>query len=158
MKFEAASLLVVDDNEMNRNMLSRRLEKKGYTVTIAEGGQQTLDLIEQNTFDLVLLDVMMPQMDGWEILSTLKADPTTADIPVVMLTARTREADQIRGWRAGASDYIIKPFNPEALIPSVRAAIDRQNVDGHRRERLDMLRFTQKLLSDKAGDREGTVA
>jgi DNA-binding response OmpR family regulator len=150
----ANTVLVVDDSSDVRLVCRVNLEYHGFAVREAESGSEALEIVRRDPPDLVLLDVMMPNMDGWEILSTLKGDPSTAGIPVVMLTARTREADQIRGWRAGASDYIIKPFNPEALIPTVRAAMGRVDTDGHRRERLDVLRFTQKLMGETGSDRE----
>jgi DNA-binding response OmpR family regulator len=150
------TVLVVDDSADVRLVCRVNLEYHGFVVREAEDGARALEMIREQTPDLVLLDVMMPDMDGWEILSTLKSEPETASIPVVMLTARTREADQIRGWRAGASDYIIKPFNPEALIPTVRAALDRGDAEKHRREKLDMLRFTQKVIGETGTDREQT--
>jgi len=156
----AKKVLVVDDSADVRLVCRVNLEYHGFEVVDAENGDEALELARRNQLDLILLDVMLPDVDGWQILSTLKSESDTASIPVVMLTARTREADQIRGWRAGASDYIIKPFNPEALIPTVRAAIEnRVGADQHRRDRLEMLRFTQKLLdhTDGDADREGST-
>lgn len=156
----AKKVLVVDDSADVRLVCRVNLEYHGFEVFDAENGDEALELARRERPDLVLLDVMLPDVDGWQILSTLKSHSETASIPVVMLTARTREADQIRGWRSGASDYIIKPFNPEALIPTVRAALeDAVGADRHRRDRLEMLRFTQKLLdqADSDADREGSA-
>jgi len=156
----AQSVLVVDDSADVRLVCRVNLEYHGYEVLDAQNGDEALSMARSHHPDLVLLDVMLPDVDGWQILATLKSDAETAGIPVVMLTARTREADQIRGWRSGASDYIIKPFNPEALIPTVRAAIaNAGDADQHRRDRLEMLRFTQKLLNQTdtgADNREGS--
>jgi len=157
----AKKVLVVDDSADVRLVCRVNLEYHGFEVVDAENGDEALELARRKRPDLILLDVMLPDVDGWEILSKVKSQSETASIPVVMLTARTREADQIRGWRAGASDYIIKPFNPEALILTVRAAIENTiDTDQHRRERLEMLRFTQKLLDQTdtgAGDRQGSL-
>lgn len=115
MKHVNNSLLVVDDNEMNRDMLCRRLEKQGYTVATAGDGRQALDLMAVEDFDLVLLDIMMPELDGYAVLERMKSDPRMMDTPVMMLTAMNESRNVIRCIELGATDYIVKPFDMVAL-------------------------------------------
>jgi DNA-binding response OmpR family regulator len=141
------TVLVVDDSADVRLVCRVSLEYHGFIVLEAEDSAAALEIARTHAPDLVLLDVMLPEIDGWQILSELKSDSRTAGIPVIMLTARNRETDQIRGWRSGAADYIVKPFNPQALIPTLRAAIaNAADAESQRRDRVDMLRFTQKLV------------
>lgn len=144
MKFEPASLLVVDDNEMNRNMLSRRLEKKGYTITIAEGGQQTLDLIEQNTFDLVLLDVMMPDINGLKVLETLRKTYSAIQLPIIMVTAKVQSQDIVEALKLGANDYVSKPVDFAVVLARIETQLSHKRAE-------EALRLTQFSI-DRAGD------
>jgi diguanylate cyclase (GGDEF)-like protein/PAS domain S-box-containing protein len=110
------SLLLVDDEELNRDMLSRRLELHGYTVTQAEGGQQALDLIDRQAFDLILLDIMMPEMNGLDVLRILRATHEAGDLPVIMVTAKDQSEEIVEAFNLGANDYVIKPIDfPIAL-------------------------------------------
>ena len=113
------SLLVVDDNAMNRDMLARRLEREGYAITTASGGKEALDLVDQQRFDLVLLDILMPDIDGYTVLEQLKAREETRGIPVVMLTAVHEMDSVVRCFEMGVEDYLTKPFN----IPFVKSRI-----------------------------------
>jgi len=108
---ETATLLVVDDNEMNRDMLSRRLERKGYKVLLAEDGQQALDMVAAQPFDLILLDIMMPGIDGLEVLRRLREKYTPADLPVIMVTAKDSSEDVVAALKFGANDYVTKPID-----------------------------------------------
>src|SRR5262245_45863080 len=110
-----ARLLVVDDNEMNRDMLSRRLARLGHAVEGAENGRQALDMARATEFDLVLLDVMMPEMDGYETLQALKEDASLRHIPVVMISALQELDSVVKCLELGAEDYLPKPFNPTIL-------------------------------------------
>jgi class 3 adenylate cyclase len=105
------SLLVVDDNEMNRDMLARRLERRGYTVAVAADGYQALAMIEAQQFDLVLLDVMMPGLSGLDVLKTLRQRYAMADLPVIMATAKDQSADIVAALQLGANDYVTKPLD-----------------------------------------------
>jgi phosphoserine phosphatase RsbU/P len=127
-------LLVVDDNEMNRDMLSRRLQRQGYAVTLAEDGQKALALLRSEPFDLVLLDIMMPDMDGYEVLGRLKGDDALRHIPVVMITAVGETDSVVRCIEMGADDYLPKPFNPTVLQARVGASLDKKKLRD--RERL----------------------
>ena len=111
-----ASLLVVDDNESNRDALSRRLMQHGYTVSMAASGAEALAALEQSAFDLVLLDVEMPGMSGIDVLEQLREQHTQAQLPVIMVTARSSGADVVEALRVGANDYVTKPIDfPVAL-------------------------------------------
>src|SRR5437867_2513073 len=100
------SLLVVDDNEDNRDVLSRRLRLKGYRVEAAEGGEQALAAVARADFDLVLLDVEMPRVSGFDVLRALRERHTAAALPVIMVTARSEGADIVEALRLGANDYV----------------------------------------------------
>lgn len=109
-------VLIADDDPDIRALLTMTLELSGYSVTAAEDGAQAGELAKELQPDLIVADVMMPVRDGFDLLESLKADSSTTDIPVVMLTARAEDKDVWRGWQAGASYYITKPFDPDHLI------------------------------------------
>jgi len=113
------SLLIVDDNAMNRDMLARRLARDGYTITTASDGGEALKYVNEQDFDLVLLDILMPDIDGYKVLEQMKADERTRDIPVVMLTAVHEMDSVVRCFEMGVEDYLTKPFN----IPFVKSRI-----------------------------------
>lgn len=104
-------LLIVDDNEMNRDLLSRRLERKGYGVVTAEDGYQALALIEQQRFDLVILDIMMPGLNGLDVLSTVRQKYSLAELPIIMATAKDQSTDVVEAFKIGANDYVTKPLD-----------------------------------------------
>ena len=116
------SLLVVDDNEMNRDMLSRRLSRSGNTVKTAENGQMALDLIQQNSFDVILLDIMMPGISGIDVLKILRESYDTSDLPIIMVTAKSESEDLVDALKLGANDYVTKPLN----FPVVLARVETQ--------------------------------
>jgi len=109
------SILIADDNEMNRDILCRRLEKQGYMVAAADDGQQALELMAVENFDLLLLDIMMPIMDGYAVLENMRSDDKLKSIPVIVLTAESEASNIIRCIELGASDYLVKPFDMVAL-------------------------------------------
>ena len=117
-----ARILVVDDNEMNRDMLSRRLIKQGYEVFTADGGRQAYELIEKEELDLVLLDIMMPGIDGFEVLQNIRETSSPAELPVIMATAMDEGADVVKALDMGANDYVTKPFD----YPVVKARVATQ--------------------------------
>ena len=122
----ASSLLVVDDNSMNRIMLSRYITKLGYRPSLEENGRQALEKLQGEPFDLVLLDVEMPEMDGYQVLEHLKADPGLRDIPVIMISAVEEIESVVRCIELGAQDYLPKPFNPVLLRARLRACLERK--------------------------------
>jgi sigma-B regulation protein RsbU (phosphoserine phosphatase) len=130
------AILVVDDNELNRDLLSRRLRRDGHVVTVAEHGRAALDRMAKEPFDLVLLDIMMPELTGYEVLEILKSDAALRDIPVVMITAATEEESIVRCLTLGAEDHLPKPFNPAILRARVSSSLAKKR-----------LRDTEKLYA-----------
>lgn len=118
-----ARILVVDDTTLNVKLLMAKLEREYYAVTSANNGYKALEQIAQEAPDLILLDVMMPGMDGFEVCRQLKSDPSTAYIPVVMVTALTDVTDRVKGLEAGADDFLTKPINDLALMSRVRSLL-----------------------------------
>jgi DNA-binding response OmpR family regulator len=132
-------ILVIDDQPDIRLMCRVNLALEGYEVIEAPDGEAGLDMVFSEQPDLVLLDVMMPGLDGWTVIENVKNDPRTAHIPVVLLTARVQREDEIRGWRSGASDYLAKPFNPSTLSEVVRRALSPADESERRRRALRKL-------------------
>ncbi len=116
-------LLVVDDNEENRDMLSRRLERKGYSVIVADSGEAALEIVAQENIDLVLLDVMMPGISGFETLKRIRQTHSQSRLPVVMVTARDKEDDTVQAFTLGANDYITKPIDFAIAIARIQAQL-----------------------------------
>ena len=106
-----SKILLVEDNEMNRDMLSRRLERKGYSVVIAQDGKQGYLLARSETPDLILMDLSLPVMDGWEVTRLLKAEEATHDIPIIVLTAHVLIRDREKAIEAGCDDFDTKPVD-----------------------------------------------
>lgn len=127
MASQQYSLLVVDDNEMNRDMLGRRLQRQGYRVTMAVDGRQALEFIKQEPFDLVLLDIMLPVMNGYEVLEHLKADQSLSHIPVIITTALDESDGKAKCMELGAEDYLTKPFNPVILKSRISDCLERHH-------------------------------
>jgi len=125
---ETASLLVVDDNELNRDMLTRRLQRLGYTVSCAENGREALKKIRTESFDLLLLDIIMPVMDGFEVLEQLQAEPLLRDIPVIVLSASDQLDHVVKCIQKGATDYLTKPFNPVLLQARIGSCLERKRL------------------------------
>ena len=115
------TILVVDDEDDILNFLQLVLQEKGYEVVTAGGGQEALTKAQMAKPDLVLLDIMMPQMDGWEVLKLLRVDDDTAKVPVAMLSARTDAQDRVQGLQEGAVDYIFKPFSLQDLLNKIES-------------------------------------
>jgi len=134
-------VLVVDDDPMVTRLVRINLELEGFEVIEAWDGNTALGLIEENPPDLLLLDIMMPHMDGWEILRRLRADPDMDRLPIVLLTARVQDNDMSRGWRMGADGYITKPFNPVNLADSLREVIRSTPEEREDRRRREIARF-----------------
>jgi adenylate cyclase len=138
----SSRILVVDDNAANRDVLSRRLLRDGHQVTTAEDGAAALALAE-NRFDLVLLDLMMPGLSGFEVLTRLKADELTRDIPVIMISALDELDSTVRCIEAGAEDYLPKPFNPVLLNARINACLEKKQLRDRERA------ITEELRAEK---------
>ena len=119
-------ILLVEDNEMNRDMLSRRLQKRGYEVVIAEDGEQGVRLAQSETPALVLMDMSLPVLDGWGATRQLKADPVTRSIPVIALTAHAMAGDRERALEAGADDFDTKPVELTRLLEKIEALLAKK--------------------------------
>jgi sigma-B regulation protein RsbU (phosphoserine phosphatase) len=156
-----ARILVVDDNEMNRDMLSRRLARRGYDVQCAEGGQEALDRLGAEPFDLVLLDIMMPGVDGMEVLERVRAEHAPGDLPIIMATARDESTDIVSALKLGANDYVTKPLDFPVVLARVQTQLALKEATdavraAHQRMKRDLeaaARVQQALLP--AADLEG---
>ncbi|MGC8906558.1 MAG: response regulator [Desulfomonilaceae bacterium] len=118
-------ILVVDDEADILDLVGYNLTREGYRIKTASTGEEALRKIKEDPPDLILLDLMLPGMDGFDVCKELKSDPRTAAIPIVMLTAKTGEADQVAGLELGSDDYVVKPFSPSILLARVRAVLRR---------------------------------
>ena len=110
------NVLLIEDNELNRDMLKRRLERKEFIVSCAEDGQSGIDMAKNEMPDIILLDLSLPVIDGWDVARQLKADSNTKDIPIIALTAHAMKGDREKALDAGCDDYDTKPVNLEGLL------------------------------------------
>jgi CheY-like chemotaxis protein len=118
-------ILLVEDNEMNRDMLSRRLQKRGYTVLMAEDGQPGLDIARKDAPDLILMDMSLPGISGWDASRQLKADASTASIPIIALTAHAMAEDRAKALAAGCNEFETKPVDLNALLAKIEALLPK---------------------------------
>ena len=118
-----SKILIVEDNEMNRDMLSRRLERKGYNVVMAEDGKKGVDMSKSENPDLILMDLSLPVMDGWEATSTIKGNEETEKIPIIVLTAHAMAGDREKALDAGADEYDTKPIDFKRLLGKIKEFI-----------------------------------
>ena len=116
----ARKILTCDDEKNIVRLIQVNLERQGYDVVTAYNGRECLEVVEREHPDLIVLDLMMPEMHGFEVLDALKKNPETEHIPVIMLTARTQDQDVLKGWQAGVECYLTKPFNPIELITFIK--------------------------------------
>src|SRR6185312_15974076 len=123
---EPARILVVDDNEANRDLLVRRLQRQGHQMATAENGRIALDMLAQASFDLVLLDIMMPEMNGYEVLEHLKADDALRHLPVILISALDDAESVTKGIALGADDHLPKPFDRQILNARVTASLAKK--------------------------------
>jgi adenylate cyclase len=125
---EGGRILVVDDNEINRDMISRRLVRQGYTPFTAQNGREALERLRAEPFDLVLLDILMPEMNGYQVLEQLKRDPDLRHLPVIMISALDEIESVVRCIEIGAEDYLPKPFNPVVLRARIGASLEKKRL------------------------------
>jgi adenylate cyclase len=147
---ESASLpgtiLIADDNRVNRLLLARGLEREGHTVVFAEHGREALDLLRRRRFDLLLLDVLMPELDGYGVLAELKLDPHLRDIPVIMTSALDELDSVVKCVEMGAEDYLTKPINPVLLNARITASLEKKRLRDQQRELIS--KFATKEVAD----------
>ena len=121
-------LLIVDDNEINRDVLARQLQRQGHATAVAENGRRALEMVQAQKFDLLLLDIMMPEMNGYEVLRRLKSDAGLQDIPVIMISALDEIETVVRCIELGAEDYLPKPFDPVLLRARIGACLEKKRL------------------------------
>lgn len=144
MADEQGHILIVDDSQLNRRKLSIGLKQQGHTVALAEDGQQAMEMIGQGAFDLVLLDIMMPQMNGYEVLAQMKQDGTLRDIPVIVISALDELESTVKCIEMGAEDYLLKPFNPTLLKARIGASLEKKRLRDQEQAYLEQLRIEQE--------------
>ncbi|MDX6633441.1 MAG: two-component system, OmpR family, alkaline phosphatase synthesis response regulator PhoP [Solirubrobacterales bacterium] len=120
------TILIAEDEPDIRDLVSFRLERAGYDVILAEDGQEALEMAIEHRPDLAILDVMMPRMDGLELTRRIRAEQTIAGMPIILLTASVQDQAVTEGFRAGADDYMRKPFSPQELLSRVEAVLGRK--------------------------------
>ncbi len=150
-------ILVVDDNEGNRDMLARQLERQGHTVTSAEHGRAALDLLRAQSFDLVLLDMMMPVLDGYGALLEIKNDESLRHLPVIMISALDELAAVVRCIERGAEDFLPKPFNPTLLRARIGAGLEKKRFRDQERLYVKTIEETQARLKAELTEAENYV-
>ncbi|MBC7252518.1 MAG: response regulator [Actinobacteria bacterium] len=148
-------ILIVDDDATMANLLSTVLEFEGFHPLKALSGDEAVRMVKEENPDLVLLDIMMPGMDGFEVLARLRKDPRTEKMPVIMLTARTDDRDMFEGWRRGADEYVTKPFDPHRLVVVIREVLAR-SYEERLEERARHVEYLLDLLSKIDGEKAGT--
>lgn len=131
---ESGHILVVDDNKMNRLLLARGLEQEGHRVSFAENGRQALEMLREERFDLVLLDVLMPEMDGYQVLGELTADTELKNVPVVMVSAVSELESVVKCIEMGAEDYLPKPINAVLLRARIGSSLEKKRLRDQQRE------------------------
>lgn len=136
------NILVVDDNEMNRDMLSRRLQRKKYNVETAVGGREAIDAIKAGEYDLILLDITMPEVDGFEVLERVRRIYDATELPIIMATAKTDSEDVVKSLEMGANDYVTKPID-------FQVALARVNTQMQLKESMDRVRALEQSLAER---------
>jgi len=151
------TILVVDDNEGNRDMLARRLARQGYAVRTAAGGVAALDALAKESVDLVLLDVMMPDLDGYRVLERMKADATLRHIPVLMISALDELDSVVRCIKLGAEDYLSKPFEPVLLQARIGACLEKKRLHDQEKRHLAALDEWNRTLEGRVAEQVGLL-
>lgn len=126
--FQMTKILLVEDNDMNRDMLTRRMRRRGYEMITASDGAQAIEMAKNDMPDLILMDMSLPVINGWEATRQIKAEPKTQSIPVIALTAHAMEGDRERSLAAGCDDYDTKPINFSQLLHKINTLLTKQNV------------------------------
>ena len=127
--YQKQTILVVDDEKELAALVSLHMKMAGFEVLTAVNGEKALELSREEKPDLIILDLMLPKIDGWQVCEQLRQDAVTKDIPVIMLTARTQIEDKLKGFEAGADDYVTKPFSPRELVARVKRVLARAEAE-----------------------------
>jgi two-component system alkaline phosphatase synthesis response regulator PhoP len=148
-------ILVVDDDPTMVKLINVNLKLNNYSVVEATSGEQALEVLSGEPPDLVVLDIMMPGVDGWEVLKRIRGNLETQEMPVILVTAKTQDSDVIRGWELGADEYVIKPFNPLLLVEVIKMVLDRsydERLERRRKqkEKLEVLRSLSRPRQEPA--------
>ena len=143
---QAGTILIADDNRVNQLLLSRGLEQQGHAVVFAEHGREALELLRHRRFDLMLLDVLMPELDGYQVLAELKGDPHLRDIPVIMTSSLDELDSVVKCIEMGAEDYLTKPINPVLLNARITASLEKKRLRDQQRELIG--KFATKEVAD----------
>ncbi len=137
-------ILVVDDNRLNRMKLAHSLEQQGHTVALAEDGQQALEMVRAQSFDLVLLDIIMPEMDGYQVLEHMKRDTALRDVPVIVISALDEIKSVVKCIEMGAEEYLTKPFDPVLLRARIGASLERKQLRDQEQAYLEQLQIERE--------------
>jgi class 3 adenylate cyclase/CheY-like chemotaxis protein len=154
---ETGLILIVDDNTANREMLARRVEREGHRVLQASSGREALDIVRRRPIDLVLLDVMMPEMDGYAVLQELKADPAWRHVPVLMISALDELDSVVRCIELGAEDYLPKPFNPILLRARLNACLENKRLRDREARHAEELEQWNRTLEQRVAEQVALV-
>jgi len=122
-------ILIIEDDKHISKLVNYNLEKAGYDSTVVEDGEEALDILSKQGVDLIILDIMLPKMDGFEVCRIIKQESKFKNIPIIMLTAKGEEVDRIVGLELGADDYVVKPFSPRELVLRVKAILKRGKIE-----------------------------
>ncbi len=141
----AQKILVVEDDKKAANLIKLYLERNGYEAAVVHNGRQGLEMAQANPPTLLILDLMLPGMGGLEVCEALRRDPATEDIPIIMLTAKSTEADKLEGLDLGADDYMTKPYSPRELMARVRAVLRRAKKED--KGRPDVIQFGDLVIN-----------
>lgn len=152
MDIEKSKILIVDDIPNNLKLLGNILRNEGYRVSFAENGKKALEAVSYKEFDLILLDIMMPEMDGYEVLEILKADPFTAKVPVIMLSAKDETNSLVKCFEAGAVDYVTKPYKQQELLARIKTHIEliattkllSSELEEHEKAKIELQKYIRK--------------
>src|SRR5215831_17059472 len=157
MNAESSSILIVDDEELNSEGLARRLQRHGYAVTLAKSGREAIELLGQRHFDLVLLDIMMPGMNGLEVLKFLRRVDSLFDLPIIMVTAKGESEDMVEALELGANDYVTKPLDFPVVLARVRTQLALRRAIAQVKELEGKLAAHNRDLRGAAATKDGSA-
>ncbi len=143
-------ILVIDDDPYIRDLIGLYIEREGFELVEASNGQEAMDLLDKLQMDLIVLDIMMPEMDGWEFCESVK---TVYDIPIIMVTAKGEPQQRVKGFELGSDDYLVKPFEPRELIYRIKALLRRYHINSSHFIQIDNVVIDRRTCGVQNGDR-----